>query len=62
MDKLKLWWNCTLMGNHNWTSAAEQGIKATQRQIDGGVDGFHDYAKMYCTDCGEMSKLNDRRY
>lgn len=43
---------------HNWTCKADQGIPPTQEQTDGGIDGFFDYAKMYCKDCGEESKLN----
>jgi len=39
-------------GMHEWTCAAEQNIKATPKQLKDGVDGFFDYAKMYCKHCG----------
>ena len=44
--------------NHKWTSAAEEGIEPTQEQIKKGLDGFLDYAAIYCKRCGERHKLN----
>ncbi len=41
---------------HDWTCAAAQGIKPTQKQLDDGVDGFFDYATMYCARCGYVYK------
>jgi len=46
------------MGMHNWTSKAQEGIKPSLIQTNAGVEGFFDYAKMYCKDCGEESDLN----
>ena len=40
------------MGGHDWTNAAQEGIKATPEQIQAGYDGFMDYANMYCKKCG----------
>lgn len=37
------------LGQHEWTCAAEQGIKPTPEQASGGVDGFLSYATMYCS-------------
>lgn len=48
------WARCTLLKQHNYTCAASENIKATQAQIDTGVEGFFDYAKMYCKDCGHV--------
>lgn len=48
-QKFKCW-----IGDHNWTCAAEQGIKPTPEQVNGGIDGFYDYAKMYCKQCGKV--------
>lgn len=58
IKKIKILFNCKLMGAHNWTSANEEGIQPTQEQIDNGIEGFWDYAKMYCKDCGEVSSLS----
>jgi len=44
------------MRAHNWTCAAEQNIPATKEQLDGSIEGFADYAKMYCKDCGYVYK------
>ena len=43
-----------LIGLHDWTYAANEGVKATQEQLDAGIDGFWDYAKMYCRGCGRV--------
>ena len=47
-----------LIGNHEWTCAAEHGIKPSEAQVSAGVAGFLDYAKMYCKRCGHVSRLN----
>lgn len=62
MTKIKHWlavlfW-CRLMQSHDWTCACEQGIKATDEQLRGGVAGFLDYARMYCARCGTESGLS----
>jgi len=41
-------------GFHEWTCAAEEGIKPTQKQLDDGIPGFHDYAKAYCKYCRKL--------
>jgi len=56
---LKILFNCKLMGSHNWTSRAQEGEKPSLIQMNAGVDGFFDYAKMYCKDCGVESDLNN---
>ena len=43
-----------LIGDHDWTCKAEQGIPPTQQQLDGGVAGFYDYAAVYCKHCGTI--------
>lgn len=48
-----------LLGHHEWTCAANKGIKATNDQL-GSWQGFKDYVKMYCKHCGKESKLNKR--
>lgn len=42
---------CLFIG-HEWTSAAQEGIKPTKEQLTAGVAGFDDYATMYCKRCG----------
>jgi hypothetical protein len=51
-------WNCRIWRLHDWTCAAEEGVKPTEKQLSGGFEGFMDYAKMYCRRCGEVSKLS----
>lgn len=41
---------------HKFTSAAAEGIKPTQKQIDDGAKGFFDYATMYCSRCAYVYK------
>lgn len=43
-----------LIGLHDWTCAAGEGIKPTKKQIDDGIEGFYDYAKMYCKKCNHI--------
>lgn len=52
-----LWqaFKCWAFG-HNWTSAADEGIKPTEAQLKGGVGGFMNYATMYCKDCPKVYK------
>jgi hypothetical protein len=49
-----------LVGLHEWTSAAQKGIKPTQEQvravIRGSLEVFEDYAQMYCARCGKRSR------
>jgi hypothetical protein len=44
-------------GRHDYTCAAEQGVEATDEQLEGGFEGFMDYAKMYCKRCGHITKF-----
>lgn len=53
------WLSC-MFGHHNWTCAASKGVKPTTEQLTTGLDGFWDYAKMYCDDCGIVSQLSLR--
>jgi len=57
MNINKKWFMC-LMGMHEWTCAAEQGIPPTKEQLIYLPEGFYDYATMYCKNCGKRSKLN----
>ena len=50
---------CLLM-MHDWTCAAGEGIKPTQKQLDDGIDGFYDYATMYCKRCHCIYKPRSR--
>lgn len=45
--------------HHDWTCAAIEGIEPTAEQLL-GLEGFKDYAKMYCRKCEYESKLNER--
>lgn len=51
-------WNCRIWRFHKWTCNHEQGIKPTKEQLENGIEGFYDYAKMYCKICGNESKLS----
>ena len=44
-------------GRHDYTCAAEQGVEATDEQLEGGFKGFMEYAKMYCKRCGHEYKF-----
>ncbi len=50
---------CLIMG-HDWTSEAIKGNPPTKDQVDKKVDGFWDYARMYCDRCGSISELSIR--
>jgi len=53
----KLW---CFLGMHEWTCDADQQIPPTKKQINNGMDGYWDYAKMYCKHCKTESELNIR--
>lgn len=61
LKKIKIFFGCYIMKMHNWTCNAEQGIPPTKEQSEGGMEGFWDYAKMYCKDCGKESDLNENK-
>ena len=48
------WIKCLI--DHDWTCAHDEGIPATEAQLAAGVDGFMDYAKMYCKRCKHVYK------
>jgi hypothetical protein len=50
-----------LIGDHDWTSKAMQGLKPTPEEVAAGYEGFLCYAVMYCSRCGTVghgSRLN----
>ena len=53
MKKLLQKLNCFL-GNHKWTSKAEQGIKPQK------AEKFWEYAIMYCENCEKISNLSKK--
>ena len=53
-------WTCYVFRFHDWTCASAEGVPATPKQIADGIDGFYDYARMYCKRCGKESELSER--
>lgn len=47
-------WLLCLIGDHDWTCAAEQGIPPTKEQAEGGLAGFYSYATGYCKRCKKV--------
>lgn len=58
MKKLLIKFKCWYRG-HYWVSAATKGIPPTPEQVK-SVEGFKEYATMYCDRCGKISELNKR--
>jgi hypothetical protein len=58
MKRIKIWFNCKVLKWHDWTCAKEQNISPTPEQLNNGFEGFCDYAKMYCSRCGKISKYS----
>ena len=56
MKIIKQWW-CGIKG-HDWTCAAKEGIAPTSKQLRNGIEGFENYAIMYCKKCKYISKFN----
>lgn len=52
-------WLLCLVGDHDWTSKALQGMKPSADEIRDGYAGFQRFAAMYCARCGRGSALND---
>ena len=50
---------CFFLG-HIYTCDAMEGIAATEEQLKDGLDGFFDYATMYCGHCGKVFKRGDK--
>lgn len=48
---------CHILGDHQWTSKADQGIKPSREELESS-QGFWKYARVYCSRCGEPSKYN----
>ena len=51
---LRIVFSCYGMNQHNYTSAAMEGKAPNKKQIEDGVQGFYDYAKMYCKRCNHI--------
>lgn len=58
--EIDIFMTCKLWGLHDWTCAAEQGIPPTTEQLK-SLDGFYDFAKMYCKRCNHISELSNRK-
>ena len=54
-----IFWHCRIWTYHDWTCAAIEGKKPTAEQLK-SIEGFFDYAKMYCKRCGHMSGRNKK--
>jgi len=54
-------WNCRIGKLQKWTCNKRKGIKPTKEQFENGIEGFYDYAKMYCEICGIESKLSKKK-
>lgn len=59
---LSILWYCWFWKFHDWTCKAAEGIPPTPEQLAGGIDGFYDYATMYCKRCGRVSHLSKVRH
>ena len=46
-----------LLGDHDWTCAANEGIKPKVEQVKAGIVGFYDYAQGYCKRCKKLLPL-----
>lgn len=57
INLLKTLFLCKFLGDHDWTSAALQGIKPTPEQLESGTEGYNEYSRMYCARCGQTSKI-----
>jgi hypothetical protein len=61
LTKINGWLACRVLKSHDWTCAAKQGIQPTKEQIrlaaeENSLEGFYDYAKMYCSRCGKIAE------
>ena len=52
-------WNCKIWSFHDWTSDAAQGIPPKPEHLK-SIEGFWNYATMYCKRCGHISNLSKR--
>jgi hypothetical protein len=48
-----------LIGDHDWTCKAEEGIKPDKGSFTNPLEGFKEYSKMYCKRCGGVSDLSE---
>lgn len=52
---------CHILGFHDWTCKAEQGIQPTPPSPTDSVElAFWEYAKMYCKCCNKVSPLSQK--
>ena len=52
--------NLFCLAGHKWTSLSEEGISPTKEQLENGINGFYDYAAIFCKRCGKGHPLNTR--
>lgn len=60
LKTIKIFFQCKVFKTHNWTCAIDEGIPATEEQLHNTKEGFWDYAKMYCKDCGHVYESSQR--
>lgn len=48
------WVRCRLLGDHDWTCKAEQGVKPSADELCDGLAGFDRYAQLFCSRCGRQ--------
>ena len=54
---IKRFW--CLVGSHEWTCKAREGIEPTTQELASAFAvGFKSYSAMYCKHCGKVSKLS----
>jgi hypothetical protein len=51
-----------LIGDHEWTCKAAEGIAPTKENITNFPGGFLSYASMYCKYCGYVSELSAKEH
>lgn len=50
---------CWIIGFHDWTCKAEEGIPPTKEEVE-STKGFFIYATMYCKRCNKVSDLSKK--
>lgn len=60
MINFKKLWLCKIIQSHDWTCKAGEGIKPTEEELS-TADSFWSYAKLYCKECGHVSKLSIKK-
>jgi len=55
--RLSIWFHCVLLGSHEWTCRAQQGVLPAPQDWR-SAEAVVEYSRCYCARCGRNNRFN----